>query len=175
MRIAFENKEVCWAKDPVVRIGKAEVDFLKSKVHESQRQRFRVCAHSDTENKLHEMVVVYTKQTYIHPNKHINKEESLLVIEGLADFVLFNNTGQVIDVVHLGDYASGRQFYVRAPHSTYHSVFVRTDFLVVHETTEGPFRKESTVPAPWAPDEGDIRGIQEFREKSEAMLRRLKS
>lgn len=166
------SKEVYYARQPIVHVGSSEMGFLKEKVFENERKRVRLCAHKNEEDILHEMFVVYLKETYVKPNKHIKKEESLHILEGAADFVFFDEQGNVIDVVPLGDYASGRQFYCRIPESVYHTWLIRSKVLVVHETILGPFRRSDTVFAPWAPDEGNLTGINNFTQEIERKMKK---
>jgi cupin fold WbuC family metalloprotein len=170
MRIRMENNEVCWSEEPVTKISEADLAFLKEGAKKSKRNRFRVCAHNSQENKLHEMIVVYTPDTYVWPNWHRGIEESMHVVSGSADFVLFDEVGKVIDVIPLGEPGSGRNFYMRAPHSTYHTVVVRSEFFVCHETTEGPFRKTNSTHAPWAPPEDDVQAVSRFRKELDASI-----
>lgn len=152
---------------PIAHIGPAEVQFLKDHVHKTQRKRVRICTHKNIEEKLHEMFVCYIKETYVRPNKHLKKDESLHIIHGAADFVFFDDRGEVIEVVPLGDYASGRNFYCRVPESVYHTFVIRSDIIVIHEATPGPFRREDTVYASWAPEEADIPAVKQYLDQLE--------
>ena len=156
------TEEVYVADEPIVNLGQSDIDFLKGHVHQTQRKRVRLCAHKDAQDKLHEMFVCYVKETYVHPNKHIKKDESLHIIQGAADFIFFDEHGTVTDVVPLGDYASGRQFYCRIPESIYHTFIIKSDIIILHESTPGPFRREDTVFAPWAPEEQNTQAIAKF-------------
>lgn len=73
------------------------------------------------------------------------------MLEGRADFVLFDDAGRITDVVEVGDPSTGLPFYLRTPYERYHAWIVRSDVFTIHETTLGPFRREDTVPAPWSP------------------------
>ena len=55
----------------------------------------RLCAHPAVDDRLHEMVIAMARETYVRPHKHVNKSESVHVIEGLADAVLFDDAGNV--------------------------------------------------------------------------------
>ena len=156
------SEEVYVADAPIVHLGPSDVAALKQRVPATARKRVRLCAHKDVEDKLHEMFVVYTKETYIKPNQHLGKDESLHIIGGAADFVFFDDEGRVTEVVPLSGYGSGHPFYCRIPQSAYHTWIIRSDTIVVHESTPGPFRRSDTVFAPWAPDEGDTAGIGAF-------------
>ena len=162
LKMKRTGQEVFVADEPIVSVGKKEMDFLKKTVHETDRKRVRLCAHQDVENTLHEMFVVYMDMTYVKPNKHINKDESLHILEGEADFIFFDEQGRITAIVPLGDYHSGRQFYIRVPQFVYHTIIMRSKTLVIHEATPGPFRREDTVWAPWAPAETDTAVVGQF-------------
>ena len=40
--------------------------------------RLRICCHQSTDDRLHEMLMVFTRATYIRPSLHTDKDESLL-------------------------------------------------------------------------------------------------
>ena len=162
------NSEVYIADEPIVSVGRKEMDFLKSKVQESERKRVRLCAHKDITAGLHEMFVVYMSATYVRPNLHIGKDESLNILEGEADFYFFDQEGNVTDVIPLGDINSGRQFYVRVPKDVWHTIIMRSEKLVIHEATPGPFNRADTLWAPWAPEETDVEGAQKFMSSLQA-------
>ncbi len=159
------NKEVYVADEPIVKVGRLDIESLKERVRDTERKRIRLCAHTDVEDKLHEMFIVLLKESYIRPHKHLNKAESLHVIEGSVDVVFFDETGNITDVIPMGEYASGRRFYYRVAEPAYHTLLVRSDLLIFHETTQGPFKRSDTVFAPWAPEESEIIAAKEFIER----------
>lgn len=140
--------------DKIPNLTSADIGGFATGVEKTARQRVRLCTHQSIEDRLHEMFVAYVKATYVRPNKHIGKDESLHILEGRADFVFFDDTGRLIDVVPLGAYDSGHAFYCRIPQGVYHTWVIHSDVIVVHETTPGPFDRKDTIFAPWAPEEG---------------------
>lgn len=162
LKMRRTGQEVFVADEHIVSVGRKEMDLLKRTVHETDRKRVRLCAHKDIENTLHEMFVVYMSMTYVKPNKHIGKDESLHILEGEADFIFFDEAGKITAVIPLGDYNSGRQFYIRVPSFVYHTIIMKSEMLVIHEVTPGPFRREDTVWAPWAPQETDTEDVATF-------------
>jgi hypothetical protein len=44
----------------------------------------------------------------------------------------------------------------------FHTLIIRSDVLVFHETTNGPFDRRDTVFAPWAPQDGDVNAVSTF-------------
>ena len=57
----------------------------------------------------------------------------------------------------------GRPFYYRMSKPFFHTLLIRSDILVVHEITNGPFQKGETVFAPFAPDEADALAVSRFQ------------
>jgi cupin fold WbuC family metalloprotein len=149
------NEEVLVADEELVRVSALDVGRLKTAAAANERRRIRILAHRDVSDSLHEMLIVHARGVYVRPHKHVGKSESLHVIEGEADVVFFGEDGSVREVVPIGSAGSGRAFYYRLAASWYHTLLLRSDFLVFHEVTNGPFKPEDTLFAPWAPDEGD--------------------
>ncbi len=158
-------EEVYVIDSPVAHFGCLGIQFLKDHVYKTKRKRVRVCMHKNIDEHLHEMFVCYVKETYVRPNKHIKKDESLHIIHGAADFIFFDDVGNVTDIVPLGDYESGRNFYCRIPESVYHTFVIKSDIIVIHESTPGPFRREDTEFAPWAPEEADMVNANHYMEE----------
>lgn len=156
------TEEVYVVDAPIAHFGAKGIQFLKDHVYQTQRKRVRVCMHKNIQEKLHEMFVCYVKETYVRPNKHIKKDESLHIIHGSADFIFFDDKGVITDIVPLGDYASGRNFYCRIPESVYHTFVIKSDIIVIHESTPGPFRREDTEFASWAPEEANAKAVQQY-------------
>lgn len=149
------NPDVFVAEGGLVKVNRETIDFLKGRADLSQRYRARLCAHPSESDPLHEMLIVLRRGVYIRPHKHFGKTESFHVIEGSARVVFFDENGGVDEVIDIGDVSSRRVFYFRSCESRYHTQIVTSEHLVFHETTNGPFRREDTAFAPWAPPEGD--------------------
>jgi cupin fold WbuC family metalloprotein len=147
------NDEVFVAQAPIVRAGPRAIAFLKRQATANPRGRARICAHRSSDAPLHEMLIVISARSYIRPHKHLRKSESFHIVEGSVDVVMLDDAGEVIEVIELGDASTGRDFYYRLSDSVFHTLVIHGDFLVVHEVTDGPFVKEETVLAPFAPGE----------------------
>ena len=62
--------------------------------------------------------------------------------------------GEILEVVQMGDLASGLSCYYRQTKPLYHTIIPLTDFVAFTEVTPGPFDPSGTVLADWAPAEG---------------------
>jgi cupin fold WbuC family metalloprotein len=156
------NDEVFIALDSIVQIGGEDIAFLKRQARENSRKRARICAHKSNQDALHEMVIAIAADSYIHPHRHLGKSESFHIVEGEVDIVVFDEVGAVVDIIDMGAAGSARKFYYRLSESAFHTLLIRTDFLVVHEVTNGPFLKENTVLAPFAPPEDEPRAARDY-------------
>jgi cupin fold WbuC family metalloprotein len=156
------NAEVFYSEADITVTNRADIELLKSLSKGNSRRRVRLCAHENPENSLHEMVIVHERDTYVRPHKHLGKSESVHIIEGLVDVVIFDDGGQIERVICMGDYLSGKTFYYRISTPSFHTLIIRSDFVVFHETTSGPFDRKDTVFASWAPDHVDANSSRMF-------------
>lgn len=159
------NPEVFYGDQAIFRLSSADINALKDKAKQNPRRRIRVCAHRGIGDIVHEMFIVHARDTYIPPHKHPGKSESFHVIEGAVDVVVFEEDGSVREVIKMGEYLSGRPFYYRISDPLYHTLIIRSDVLVFHETTSGPFNRADTIFAPWAPEENNPAGCEVFMGK----------
>ena len=165
MNLRKVNAEIYIAEDPIVRCGDAEIDFLKKCAFESPRKRARICAHKTNQDALHEMLIAISATSYIHPHRHVEKSESFHIVEGTVDVAVFDDKGVLAEVIQLGAPGSGRSFYYRLSQSAFHTLLIRSDFLVVHEVTNGPFDRDGTVLADFAPPENEIDASRQYMQR----------
>lgn len=154
MNIRTVTPEVYQAEGQVVWATQENIQFLKKRAAENPRGRARLCAHPNSEDRTHEMLVALRNDNWLQPHYHTGMVESFHCVDGRMLVILFKEDGSVLETVHMGDYKSGRPFYYRQTTPLYHTLIVLTDFVVFQEVTQGPFRKGNTVLAPWAPAEG---------------------
>lgn len=155
MRTKQFNEEVLYAEGSIVKVGRSDIDQLKEQAVMTERKRIRLCTHKDVDAKIHEMLIVHAKGAYVRPHKHLNKIESFHVIEGLLDVVVFDDIGRITEVIKMGDYPSQLKFYHRISEPLFHTVLVRSDIVVFHEITNGPFVRSDTIFPEWSPEEKD--------------------
>lgn len=156
------NDEVYYSTTKSVSLDRSGIAFLKSKAAEGARARARLCAHWSPEDILHEMFIIHHNDTFVRPHKHLHKQESFHLIEGDVDVVLFDDAGKVTDVISMGNYDSGKPFYYRIVSSCFHTFIIRSEVLVFHEITTGPFNREEAAFAPWAPDGTDAVAVKDY-------------
>jgi cupin fold WbuC family metalloprotein len=166
------NKEVLYTTDAITAVNAGDMERLKAMAAGNPRKRIRLCCHDDVKNALHEMLIVHARGAYVQPHKHTAKSESFHIIKGKLNVVIFNNDGSILKVVQMGDQRSGKSFFYRLSKDYFHTVIPESKWVIFHETTNGPFRREDTVFAPWAPDEGDPGRTRVYLNKLEKEVKR---
>ena len=154
--IRKESDEVLYPLNDIVALDLEDMDELKRLAQLNSRRRVRLCAHRNPQDKLHEMFIVHAMECYIRPHKHPEKVESINILEGAVDVVLFFEDGSIRRVIEMGDLRSGRRFFLRLDEPVYHTLLIRTPFLVFHEITQGPFQPKSSEFPVWAPAEVNV-------------------
>ena len=172
MNYRFVSEDVLYSKDAIVEVNRATVTFLKSVAKKSSRRQSRLCTHSNENDNVHEMVIIHEKDIYVRPHKHIAKSESFHIMQGEVDIVLFDEQGSITNVIELAEYNSGKPFYYRFNIEVYHTVVIKSEVAIFHETTMGPFNPEDTVYADWAPSLKDTAEIERFSENLKKRIRK---
>lgn len=162
MKFKKFNDEVFYSGDSIVKVSRGDIYQLKQLARQTPRKRSRLCTHKGVESSLHEMLIIHEKDTYIRPHKHLRKSESFHVIKGKGDVVIFSENGAVLDLIEMSDYGQGRVFYYRLSEPLFHTVIVKSEVLVFHETTNGPFRREDMVFAEWSPNDNEEDAVHRF-------------
>ena len=151
--ILKENDEVLYSSKDFVAINKSDLQELKNLSLLNKRKRIRLCAHMKPSEKLHDMIIIHAKDCYVRPHKHASRAESITILEGEVDLVLFEEDGSISKVIRMGELRTNKTFFYRLSSSIYHMFIIRSEFLVFHEATEGPFNKEDTIFPKWSPPE----------------------
>jgi len=154
IQVQSENEEVLYPADDIVFVDSVDIEEMKKLALLNKRKRIRLCAHHSPTDLLHEMLIIHEKSCYVRPHKHLGKDESITVLEGEADVVLFNDDGSIQGVQSMGEINSGKKFFCRILDSVYHMLIIRSELLLFHECTQGPFNRDKTIFPDWAPVEG---------------------
>jgi cupin fold WbuC family metalloprotein len=121
----------------------------------SPRRRMNHNFHASAEDNPHRFLNVLLRGTYIRPHRHSDppKAETFLVLEGIAEVILFDDRGVITARHSLGaETAEGRVWGVDLPPGVWHTILPRTDRAVCFEVKPGPWQAASDKEfAPWAP------------------------
>lgn len=134
---------------------------LKHSALNSSLHRARINIHRSDSAKVQEMIIALTNNCLFQPHRHIEKSESFHLIEGELLIMLFNDNGQLHDLIGLSEMHSNidkmfncrKGVYYRLDSSRWHSVLPLTPYVVFHETTNGPFVQGQHTFANFCPQE----------------------
>ena len=124
--------------------------------------------HPSSDDTLNEMFIGNRRDSYIRPHKHPGKSEAFHVVHGAVDIVVFDDDGGIARIVPLGNVdgsAAGRAFYYRMSSAFFHTLVIRSDILVVHEITNGPFVAGGTLFGAFSPDEADTQAAARYQQQ----------
>lgn len=124
----------------------------------SPRRRMNYNFHEAATDNPHRFLNVLLRGTYVRPHRHCAppKSETFLVLEGVADVILFDDTGAITARHSLGaDTPQGRLWGVDIPPGVWHTILPRTERVVCFEVKPGPWEPATDKDfAAWAPAEG---------------------
>ena len=89
------SNEVYYLKRKPTDINKSDINKLIELADKNESKKIRLCFHDSTNSNVHEMLIVHSKSTYVKPHKHLNKEETMMILAGSADYIIFDNEGKV--------------------------------------------------------------------------------
>ena len=125
----------------------------------SPRLRMNYNFHSDPADNPHRFLNVLLHGTYIRPHRHLvpPKSESFLVLEGMAEVVLFDEQGAITARYRLGEEsAEGHLWGIDILPGVWHTILARTKRVVCFEVKPGPWvAANDKEVARWAPAEND--------------------
>lgn len=149
--------------EDVGTVGPEELTQLKRAAQAAPLKRSRLCLHHDPQDQVHEMVIAFCRGSYVRPHRHQNKSESFHVIEGECEVLFFDDAGQVVSRLKMGP-APDQVFLYRLASPRWHTVIPLSEFVVLHETTSGPFLPDQAEYAEWSPEAEDTLEVQRYQE-----------
>lgn len=133
------------------------IDFAQT----AADQRARVCMHRTEADPVQEMVIAMTGRSYVRPHRQRGFEKSYVMLLGELQFIFFDESGVVLQSRRL---AADGVVVTRFDASLWHTArTVGEERVAVYlETIRGPFMREHTDWAQWAPEAGDLQGVARF-------------
>ena len=83
-------------------IDNALLDMLQQQAHDSARLRMNYDLRNSEEDKSQRMLNVFWPGCKIEPHRHRNSNETIIIIRGKMDIVLYDDSGVEIERIHMG-------------------------------------------------------------------------
>ena len=164
---------VYYTTDTVVCFDQECIAFLKERAQQAQQRRARLCAHTSPDATHHSMLIVTRGDGIFPPHRHTKKAETMTVIEGSADALLFDESGTATKTIHMSPPQDGGVFSYYMPADIYHTILPRSDWYVFIETTQGPFEEAGMDTPLWGPNVDDPDECERWRAQCESAVSTL--
>ena len=158
-----KTSEVQYIRSNLKKLSYENLQILLQESKLNLRNRKRYCMHDGLHDRVHEMFIVHSKNTYIRPHAHIEKSESILILKGKLKYMIFDSSGKIKDTFIMSEYSNKKSiFYNRIKKNTFHSFIILSKYIIFLEVTSGPFKKSNTKFANWSPNEHDCKNGLKF-------------
>ncbi|MDO8340485.1 MAG: WbuC family cupin fold metalloprotein [Candidatus Woesebacteria bacterium] len=132
----------------------------------SERGRFIFRIHDSLKAEQHLMLNAVSQGNYVRPHKHneLEKTESFRLLKGKASVVIFNDDGEVGNVVKLSEV--GKNIVTIRP-NIWHTIISDEPFVILESKRQakgGYIAKDDKEFAKWAPEENTEESKEYFKE-----------
>ncbi len=143
------------------------LENLRAKLQEHPIQGVQLCMRPNSCSPAPEMIVAHSKHGYIRPHKHQERRESFQMLVGALDLVIFEEGGRVREVVHMDADHCKKSLFTHLTQPVFHTIIIRSEYAVFHESLSGPAEAEDIVYADWAPslDEDGEAACEDYRKR----------
>jgi len=125
--------------------NKKYLNFLE-KYYQKEKKDIRLCLHTSTKSKHHDMIILQQRKNFYSPHKHLKKGETYHIIKGGMVCVLFNEKGVVKKICKLK-----KNDIFRTPTNVFHTMLPVSKFVIYHESKAGPFlKKNDSIFSKWS-------------------------
>lgn len=145
------------------------LDALTEESMRSNRQRQHKNIHQNYNDPSQRLFNAIGVDSYIRPHRHSidPKDECLIAVRGIFVLLLFDDIGQVEEVIRFGAQINDAQqaisVGVNLPAGIWHTVFAEVPGSILFEVKSGPFSPEQAKEfAIWAPEENSTEANEYF-------------
>ncbi|HSB97837.1 MAG TPA: WbuC family cupin fold metalloprotein [Spongiibacteraceae bacterium] len=126
---------------------------MLSRATASPRLRSHHNLHEVAEDPVQRLWVAVKRDSYFRVHKHPQKWEFSVVVSGLLDVLVFDDSGVVTERIRVGPGSDVLAFEL--PPNTFHTWLPLAEESVFFEVKQGPYDPQSAAEfAAWAPAEG---------------------
>ena len=156
LKVKKESNEVFFIQGNLIQVDKKIISDLVLKCEKSNKKKSRYCFHKNKNSKVQEMIICHKKDYYVRPHKHLDKEESIFVVNGKAKAIFFDDNGNIKKIIELGNLNTNKAFYYKLNKKFFHTLIIESKYFIFHEVSKGPFKKNKTQFADWSPKNNNM-------------------
>jgi len=148
----------------LIKVSGGDLEKLAERAIGSPRRRTAMPLHEEAYVGPQALFNAMMPDSYLCPHLH-NKSEIWMPIRNRMDVILFDDYGDIVDVLNL---SQDDENYVEIPVTTYHTVVAHPPISIFFNLSQAPYDpKKAKIFPSWAPRE-------EENEKAQKYLRGLK-
>ena len=147
------------------------LDMLSQQAEQAIRNRQHKNIHQHYNDPCQRLFNAIGVASYIRPHRHLidPKDECLIAVRGLMSLVLFDDIGQVQQVIRFGAQTTESQeaigVGINLPAGVWHTVIAEVPGSILFEVKSGPFNPEQAKEyAAWAPAENTPDAVEYLME-----------
>ena len=115
---------------------------VMSYISKLDKTDLRLNLHSSPKEKHHDMIILQRKNYKCPVHKHLSNGETIHIIKGSLAILLFNKKKQLINKIIL---SKKDKLIYRIPTNLYHTVQIKSNYAIYHESKKGPFIRKQTI------------------------------
>ena len=140
------------------------LDTVTLQAKENPRLRMNYNFHATMDAPIHRLLNALEPGTYLPPHRHVDKEETYLVLRGSLMAFFYDEVGNVTERVCLNPLEG--KYGLEIPPCTWHSIVALESGTVIFEIKKGPYQPLPLGDlAPWAPASSDEEGVKAFMKR----------
>jgi cupin fold WbuC family metalloprotein len=133
----------------------ASIDEMKERAAASPRRRTHYNFHEVAEDPVQRLLVAVKRDSYFRVHRHPLRWEFSVVMSGLLDVLVFDESGIVTERIRVGP--DGDVLAFELPPNTFHTWLPLAADSIFFEVKEGPYDPHTAAEfAVWAPAEGTV-------------------
>ncbi len=137
------------------------LDETTRKAKASARLRMNHNFHDSMESAVHRLLNALEPGTYLTPHRHMDKEETYLILRGSLFAFFFDDDGNITDKTLLSQ-AKGN-YGLEIPPRTWHSIVALEPGTMIFEVKSGPYVPLTPEEiAAWAPPPSDTEKVAAY-------------
>lgn len=145
-------------------ISEELLDNITSEATVNARLRMNYNLHESLDAPIHRLLNALEPGTYLPPHRHVDKEETYVVLRGSLLTFLYDDSGNIIEKVCLSPSAGA--YGIEIPPGTWHNIISLESGTVILEIKGGPYLPLSPEDvASWAPAPSDTEEVAIYMKK----------
>jgi len=122
-------------------LDKSLINIMK-KISIKYKIDLRLNLHSSPRDNHHDMIILQRKNYKCAVHKHLSNGETIHIIEGSLDVILYDKKKKMISKISL---SKNKKIIYRIPIKCYHKIEITSPYAIYHENKKGPFLRSQTI------------------------------